>query len=114
MALSGLLLLAFLILHLITFKWGTYYSVQYGGIEMRDLYRLVAEKFQNLWFVGWYLLCLCLLGLHLSHGFAATFQSLGFGRVRNRGLRIAGWLFATIVAGGFISQPLYFILGGGK
>jgi succinate dehydrogenase / fumarate reductase cytochrome b subunit len=113
MALSGLLLLAFLILHLITFKWGAYYAVQYNGVEMRDLYRLVSEKFHEPGYVAWYVLCLCLLGMHLSHGFAATFQSLGIARVRNCSLRLVGWVFAAVVALGFISQPLFFILGGG-
>lgn len=112
--LSGLLLLAFVILHLITFKWGTYYSVTYGNVEMRDLYRLVSEKFHEPGYVAWYEFCLLLLGLHLSHGFSATFQSLGVSSVRRCAVKKLGYAFAVIVAGGFIAQPLFFILGGGK
>lgn len=112
--LSGLLLLAFVVLHLITFKWGTYYETQYGGVTMRDIYKLVAEKFHEPGYVAWYEFCLLLLGLHLSHGVAATFQSLGIANVRRTPVRRLGLLFAIVVAGGFIAQPLYFILGGGN
>lgn len=110
MALSGLVLLAFLILHICTFKFGTYYGVNYEGSEIRDLYRLVSEKFKNPLYTGFYVLALALLGAHLSHGFIAAFQSLGVASVRSRNLKMMGNLFAMIVSGGFILQALYFFL----
>jgi succinate dehydrogenase / fumarate reductase cytochrome b subunit len=112
--LSGLVLLAFLILHLITFKWGTHYSVTYDGVEMRDIYKLVAEKFHEPGYVAWYIFCLLLLGMHLKSGIAALFQSLGITTVRNCTVKKIAWGFAVLVTAGFISQPLYFILGGGN
>jgi len=112
--LSGLLLFAFLVLHLITFKYGTYYTTQYNGVEMRDLYRLVAEKFHEPGYVVWYVFSMVVLGLHLRHGISSVFQSLGATGVRQPLVQRIGLVFAVLVAGGFISQPLYFILGGGK
>lgn len=107
MILSGLMLLAFLILHLITFKYGTYYETQYGGVVMRDLYRLALEKFKSPLYTTWYIVCLCILGLHLSHGLASTFQSLGLASVRTPLLRKIGWALAILISVGFIVQPLY-------
>jgi len=112
--LSGLLLLAFLILHLITFKFGDYYEATYGGVVIRDIYRVALEKFQSPYYVGWYILCLLLLGLHLSHGISASFQSLGISNVRNGTLKKIGWAFAILITAGFITQPLYFYFGGGR
>ncbi|MCJ8276218.1 MAG: succinate dehydrogenase cytochrome b subunit, partial [Bdellovibrionales bacterium] len=47
MAIQGSVILAFIIYHLITFKWGPVYMVNYGGEEMRDLHRLVIEVFKD-------------------------------------------------------------------
>jgi succinate dehydrogenase / fumarate reductase cytochrome b subunit len=104
---TGLLVLVFTVLHLITFKYGAFYAVTTKGVEMRDLYRLVIEKFQEPGYVAWYVFALIILGIHLSHGFAACFQSLGIASVRNRRLQMAGQAFAWVVAVGFMSQPLY-------
>jgi len=114
MILSGLLVLVFTVLHLITFKYGAHYSITHGGVEMRDLYRLVREKFSEPLYVGWYLFALVVLGAHLSHGASAVFQSMGLASVRNPLWRRLGWAFAAAIAFGFMSQPIYFALCGGK
>ena len=66
------------ILHLITFKFGTLYTATYGDAEIRDLHRLVIEVFQSPIYVAWYILSLIALGVHLSHGVASAFKTLGF------------------------------------
>ena len=114
MILTGLLMLAFLVLHLITFKYGAHYSIAYNAVEMRDLYRLVLEKFQEPIYFGWYVFSMVVLALHLSHGFKASFQSLGLLSSLNPKLKSVGIAFAVIVAGGFVSQPIYIFLFGGK
>ena len=111
MAFHGTVILCFIIYHLITFKWGPYYSVEYEGIVMRDLHRLVVEVFSNPVYVAGYVVCLALLGLHLSHGVCSVFQSFGLDHPRYSGwIRKLGWAYALVVAGGFISQPLYVFL----
>lgn len=112
MALSGLMVFTFVILHLVTFKFGTYYETEVDGVKMRDLYRLVAEWFQKEWYAGFYLVCMVILFTHLSHGFSAAFQSLGLQSVHNRNIKRLGWAFAVIVGGGFFIQPLYMYLWG--
>ena len=108
MGFQGSLILCFIIYHLITFKYGPYYRVMYEGEEMRDLYRLVLEVFQNPLYVTGYVVCLILLGFHLSHGFSSAFQSFGLGHPSYGALvEKVGWIYAFIVSVGFISQPLY-------
>jgi len=111
---TGLLVLVFLVLHLITFRFGTVYEVTYDGVVVRDLHRLMVEKFNQPLYTGWYLFSLVVLGVHLSHGFSALFQTLGFGSVRNPKLVRMGWIFAILVAAGFMTQPLYAIWVGGR
>lgn len=114
MVLSGLLALVFLVLHLITFRFGTHYDVTYAGVAMRDLHRLVVEKFSDPLYFGWYLFSMAVLWLHLSHGFSALFQSLGFVGSSSRRLRVAAYCFASVIAFGFAIQPMYVFLGGGR
>jgi len=108
MSFSGTLILFFFVSHLATFKYGAVYSSTVNGVEMRDLHRLVLEVFHNPGFVAFYVLSLIALGLHLSHGVSSVFKTLGLSNPRY--LRMAeclGYLYAAVVAVGFISQPLY-------
>jgi succinate dehydrogenase / fumarate reductase cytochrome b subunit len=111
MAVQGALILAFIILHIINFKFGTHYDTTVDGVQMRDLARLIDESFQNPMYVIWYVVCLVLLGFHLSHGVGSTFQSLGLmeGTYRNLWKRLS-CIYAFVVAAGFIAQPLYIFL----
>lgn len=114
MAIQGSLILVFVILHLITFKYGTYYETVVDGVKMRDLHRLIIEVFHQPGYVAWYCLCLVLLGFHLSHGVGSVFQSFGFKNDRHANLiKKLSLSYAVIVALGFLSQPIYvFFIAG--
>jgi succinate dehydrogenase / fumarate reductase cytochrome b subunit len=106
--LQGLLIFTFLVLHLISFKYGTHYTVDYGHGEIRDLHKLVLEIFQQPLYVAWYVVCLIVLGLHLSHGVGSSLQTFGLHHPRYQtAIRCASVGFALLVSGGFIVQPLY-------
>ncbi|MES2856916.1 MAG: succinate dehydrogenase cytochrome b subunit [Bdellovibrionota bacterium] len=108
MAFHGTLILVFIILHLITFKYGTHYTTVVDGVEMRDLHRLIMEVFQSPGYVFWYVICVIGVGLHLSHGFYSSFASLGVFHPRLSGaMSKLGYIYAFIVAAGFLAQPLY-------
>ncbi len=108
---QGIVILIFLVLHLITFKYGTFYNVNYGEGEIRDLFRLLVEVFQQPGYVVWYLIALILLAYHLSHGVASSIQTLGFNHPKYTPMvKKMGLGFALIVCLGFISQPLYIFL----
>ena len=111
MAVHGSIILAFIIWHLLTFKYGPEYTVVYGDESMRDLHRLVIEVFSDPLYVGGYVFCLFLLGVHLSHGASSVFQSLGINHPKYTPVfKTAGWAYAIAVAGGFLAQPLYVFL----
>jgi succinate dehydrogenase / fumarate reductase cytochrome b subunit len=108
MALQGSILLAFIILHLIAFKYGAHYETTVNGVQMRDLHRLVVESFHQTGYVIWYCVALVIMMFHLSHGAHSIFQSFGIlERKMQDNLRVFAWVYAAIVVGGFISQPLY-------
>jgi succinate dehydrogenase / fumarate reductase cytochrome b subunit len=111
MAQQGTIILIFIITHLFTFKYGEKYETTVDGIVMRDLFRLVVEVFQQPAYVVGYLVCLALLGFHLSHGVRSIFQSFGLLTPQYQSLFTKiGYFYAIIVTAGFISQPLYVYL----
>lgn len=108
MAVQGSFVLAFVIMHIATFKYGTYYETTVDGVVMRDLFKLIVEVFKQPGYVAWYVVSLVLLGFHLSHGFKSSFQSLGL-LLRNNEVLIkkVSCLYAILVAAGFLAQPIY-------
>ena len=111
---SGTITLVFIVLHLITFKYGAYYETTVDGIQMRDIHKLVIECFQQPGYVAWYGFCLILVGLHLFHGVASSFQTLGINHPKfNNAIKGFGWAYSIVVALGFLAVPLYvFFLKG--
>lgn len=112
----GAVLLAFIVLHLQTFKYGPYYEVTYDGVVMRDLYRLVIEIFASTNYVIWYCVSMLLLILHLYHGVSSIFQSWGFNHpVYTPILKKIGYVYAFGVGIGFLTNPIfaYMVATGG-
>jgi succinate dehydrogenase / fumarate reductase, cytochrome b subunit len=114
MIVTGLILLLFVIQHVSTFKFGPYYRV--AGTEVRDLYRLELEIFSNPLTVGFYVLCMVIVGFHLWHGVSSAFQSLGVDHpTHTPRIRAAGWIMAVVIAGGFVTIALWVhVFGGGR
>jgi succinate dehydrogenase / fumarate reductase, cytochrome b subunit len=111
MIVSGTITLAFVILHLDTFKYGPVYPSAVAG--ERDLYRLLIEVFRRPAYVGLYVVCLTIVGLHLRHGISSALQSLGLIPEHWTRWFLAGCLaLAVLITGGFILIPLwiYFFL----
>ncbi len=112
MIISGLLLLTFLIVHLTQFRFG--FAAADKAME-GDLYAMVYRVFKNPYYVGFYEICIVMLGLHLRHGFWSAFQSLGAINSRtDKPVKILGIILAIALAAGFLGIPLwlYFDLGG--
>ena len=115
---TGLVLFVFLIVHLITFKYGPGveegYVAMLGGEQVRDLYRLVAEWFSNGLYVAYYVVSMGLLGFHLRHGFWSAIQSLGGFHPKLTPVAYSfGVAAAVVLAVGFLALPIWFYLGGG-
>ena len=81
MILTGLVLLAFLVIHIWQFKFGPAieegYVAQLHGENVRDLHRLVVETFKKPGYVLFYVFSMSLLGMHVRHGFWSALQSMG-------------------------------------
>ncbi len=107
----GIALLGFIIWHLCTFKFGNHYDVTYDGVMMRDLFTLMVEKFNQPLYAAGYVVLMLTVGVHLSHGFSSSFQSLGFNHPRyTPKIKTLSFLYATVVALGFLSMPIYIYL----
>ena len=112
MAASGLLLLVFIIVHLIHFKWADHEVVGTmrleNGIEVQNVYKLVVGSFQNNFgYVLFYMLAMGVLCSHLMHGIWSAFQSLGLTRPATIPyLHLAGMALAVALALGFFLLPL--------
>jgi succinate dehydrogenase / fumarate reductase cytochrome b subunit len=117
MVYTGLLILVFIVIHVRTFKYGPAeaegYVTPIDGVEVRDLHRLVVEKFQQIeWVVG-YVAAMILLGVHLSHAFWSAFQSLGFYHERYTPvLYSAGRALAVLISLGFLIIPIWIYFSG--
>ena len=114
MGILGTIILLFLIVHMADF-WFPYKTGADIGVDEdghRDLYGLVAVKFQQGWRIILYELGVLAVGFHLFHGFYSGLRSLG---VHHSGyarcLRWFGCAFAVVVTGGFAAMPVYMFLG---
>lgn len=107
MILSGLWLLAFLVLHVKAFRFGPHYERE--GVH--DLYRLEFENLENPLIVAFYVLSMVLVGSHLWHGVASGLQSLGVNHpVWTPRFRAFGKFMAMVIAAGFIAIVVWVYL----
>lgn len=99
---TGIILLIFLVLHIIQFKYGPYYSTEIDGVIMRDLYKTVIEYFASPLNTAWYVVAMFAAAVHTSHGFASSFQSFGWNHPKwMPGVKSLGVIYAIAVGGGF-------------
>ncbi len=104
---TGSIILIFLILHIIHFKFGAEYTTQVSGESARDLAKLVIEEFSKGWVVLAYVGVLLLVILHLSHGAWSAFTSLGMKNGEtSKKVQLGAYVFALALMLGFISIPL--------
>jgi succinate dehydrogenase / fumarate reductase cytochrome b subunit len=103
---SGLVIMVFVIIHVQQFKFGSFYQVT--DSDVRDLARTEIEVFQNPLWVALYVLATLLVGLHLRHGFASGFQSLGLDHpLYTRRLTAVGIVFALLIGVGLAAIPVW-------
>ncbi len=108
MALSGMLTLVFVVLHLIKFRFGEYIPFSLEGKEIRDLHALMTDVFQSAGYVVWYVFAILILGSHLSHALWSSLQTLSLIPAgKECALRCVSKLFGWGIAFGFIVNPIY-------
>ena len=112
---SGLVILAFIVLHFGDF-WVPELNTKYvlgdmsGVLEGEEGYRYFTElqhKFVNPLRVGAYVVAFILLALHLLHGFQSAFQSIGFNNKYTTLVKSLGKIYSIVIPLGFIIIALY-------
>ena len=118
MALSGLVVLAFLIFHIVHFTLGEVQPQYFHMLDPKhryDAYSMFVRGFQNPAIYASYLVGIGLLASHLGHGASSWLQSLGvrhpkyptdpIGRIVGIGLFVGYMTPPTAVLVGFLTLP---------
>lgn len=116
MVVSGLVVLAFIIFHLLHFtgrKFDPHFPLlKLDPLNRYDVFSMMVYGFQNVYVSGFYIVGLFLLTLHLTHGSSSFFQSLGLNNQRLAPkLAVAGRIFAWLLFIGYTSIPVAVLLG---
>ena len=106
MILSGLTVLSFVLYHLahLTFRLTNPLFEQLGEY---DVYAMLLISFQNPIIVCFYILSVCLLMVHLSHGISSSFQTFGIKHLKyNKIVENSSIALSIFLALGFSSIPI--------
>lgn len=115
MIVSGLLLLAFIVYHLLHFTFQVADPVVTGFIDPlghHDVYRMVVHSFQQPVVSLAYIIAMAVLFSHLRHGIASTAQTLGINNART--IVVFEWAGAALSWAfflGYASIPLAILFG---
>src|SRR5881392_4068932 len=116
MLVSGLVVLAFIIFHLLHFtarKFNPQFPLlKLDPLNRYDVYSMMVYGFRNVYVSIFYVIGLFLLTLHLTHGSSSFFQSLGLNdRKLTPRLALGGRIFAWLLFAGYTSIPIAILVG---
>ena len=100
---SGLVVLAFMLLHFIDF-WipeMNYKYIEFLPSDPNRYYSELIHKFKNPYRVIAYCISFILLSLHLIHGFTSSMRSVGTKKDYVSSMRIIGYLYSICIPAGF-------------
>jgi succinate dehydrogenase / fumarate reductase cytochrome b subunit len=110
----GVIIFIFLMIHLYQFwlqmKLGKLPLVQYPGKDHMyiDLYTPVVYAFKDIGYVLFYIVSMIILALHLWHGFASAFQTIGMNHKKyNSLIQWVGIIYSILIPIGFTILPVY-------
>jgi succinate dehydrogenase / fumarate reductase cytochrome b subunit len=106
---SGAVVLGFVILHLVDLRFGMRGGINYlAESDLEAPFKNTLAVLSNPISRAVYLVGVIVLGVHLSHGFASAFQSLGLNHPKYMPLiKILGKVFAVAIAVGFASIVVF-------
>ena len=119
MRLSGLVILAFVVWHLLDLTFGVVNShvgemITHPGDDeaVKSVYASVVHSFDRTPVAFFYVVANILLGIHLFHGAWSIFQSFGWNNPRfNKWRRAFATGFATVIVVGNVSFPVAVMAG---
>lgn len=109
MILSGIVVLSFLGLHFYDF-WVpemNYKYVEVLPLEPNRYFEEMVHKFESPIRVGIYALSFVFLSLHLLHGFASSFQTVGLNNKYSKALKSFTVVFSIAIPFGFVFIALF-------
>jgi len=111
MGFLGTILLLFLIIHMRSFWYEMHFGdvpkTIIGGEEVKDLYMITTQAFEQLWYVILYVVCMIAIAFHLTHGFSSAFQTLGANHPKYKQLvKNIGFAFGILIPLAFAIIPL--------
>lgn len=109
MGVLGTAIFVFLVIHMGNF-WYKYKFTELplDPAGMEDMHTVVVASFKEGWYTALYVLSMIALGFHLWHGFASSFQTMGWNHPRyNPVIRTTGQLFAVVMSALFAIIPIY-------
>ena len=109
---SGLVILAFLVLHFIDF-WVpemNYKYIEFLPEDPNRYYEELVHKFENPLRVAMYCLSFVLLALHLLHGFTSSLRSMGTNKSYVSSAKTAGMVYSIGIPLGFCVIAIFHYL----
>jgi len=109
MIITGLVVLAFLGLHFYDF-WVheiTYKYIEANPEDPTRYYTETVEKFAPIWRTVLYIVSFGLLSLHLWHGFASSFQSMGLNNKYTPSIKSFTKIYAVVIPLVFVFIAIY-------
>lgn len=115
MALTGLMVLAFVVFHLAHFTFGAVLPEAHAMLDAKgrhDVYGMVVAGFRNPWITGSYIVAMTLLGIHLAHAGQSFLQTLGVRyEYANRLVKNVGLGVVAAITVGNLALPVLVFLG---
>jgi succinate dehydrogenase / fumarate reductase, cytochrome b subunit len=109
MMVTGTLLLAFIIFHILQF---TTLTIDVTPVKEGAVYSNLYFAFQKWYFVVIYVLAVAAVAFHLRHALWSMTQTLGYDRPsRNVAIRTTATVVAVVLFAGFAVIPLAFVTG---
>ena len=112
MLLSGAVILSFLFLHFYDF-WIPEMKYKYVDFKPEDpvrYYHELVQKFNDPIKVVIYCISFVFLAMHLSHGFASSFKSLGTDSKFNTSIKLFTKSYAILIPAGFCFIAIFHLL----
>ena len=107
---TGIVVFVFVVFHLLHLTFGVLkpeftYLIDHAG--RHDVYSMVIHGFQDPLYAIGYIIAVSILGIHLSHGIASFFQTLGLYHTRyTPWIRCGGKAIAFGIALGYLAIPV--------
>ena len=115
MLVLGIIILLGLVLHLYNFWWNMMFAELTGmtvAHNPQDGFAFIQDTFANPVFAVLYVIWICAIWLHLTHGFWSAMQTLGWsGKTWLCRWKLIGMVYVTLLMLGFLVVVLAFAFG---